>query len=338
VLKRTSNLLTNLHALGLDNFLDDLCVVPSVNASLSVPSWSLKHRSSIELAPRLTGISALAFAGHCEAAYKLLCDLPSTTKPRDVGLTDRQKNLLAMRQQPKAQRLRSFTEWLCIAQNLLHAEYRFAVQNGKMVLRELMKLESDTEAVLDRHAMVFEAIAAHCQYKRARNAAITELLDFPRAARAALLLNPEARQLLWMVDPDIAKVFDAVERNASDVFDDRLQRLQQEGFTFDGITFGDEPVEIIDGGVVESASVDLLLELAEAAVHCTGYVNWVTGVLQFLSERVLEDHQIARAAELRDLVQLAVRFHPDHEVSRQFETIRSLTDSAIREMHGNPGD
>jgi hypothetical protein len=249
-------------------------------------------------------------------------------------LNDQQRSLFALLKQPKAQRLRGFTFGLCG----ICESYRHAVQTGKMVLRELLKLENNTEAVLDRHVTVFEKIAA--LGKDDPKATICELLDLPKAVRGALLQDPKARQLLLMVDPDIAKFFGQIELNANDVFLDRWQRLQQQGFTFTfpgDFPFGDEPVEIVAGGTVDHAAVDLLLELAEAAVHCTGYVNWVTGVLRYLSERVLDvddlrQDQLARAKALRNAIQMAVRFHPDPQVAAQFDTIKALTDEAVAEL------
>jgi hypothetical protein len=331
------HLLTNFLALGLHGFAADLCGLKSVSAVLSRPHWTCGHLTDAVIAERLDCIIDLVGRGHCEAAFMILADLSAKCRSKHVQapscLNDDQQRLFAVAQEPEAKQLQTYTNALCGARSLLAMNVRYAVQTGKMVLRELLRLRNNSNPLLERHKHVFQEIAAQCKNPKA---AIAELLDLSRADCGALLRNPKARQLLLMVDPDVAKVFGAVERNASDVVADRLQRLRQEGFTFGGFPFGNEPVEIIDAGEVESLSVDLLLELAEAAVHCTGYVNWVTGVLQFLSERVLDDDQIERAAELRDLVQLAVRFHPDHEVSSQFERVRSLTDAAIREMHGNP--
>jgi hypothetical protein len=335
-LELAENFLRNLHALGLDNFMIDLSNSSSVLSNLREPSWRCDpYPDDTETMNRLDCIEELVGQGHSESAYKIFSDLSTWCEKQFLPtcLNDQQRSLFVLLKQPKAQRLRGFTTGLCG----ICESYRHAVQTGKMVLRELLSLENNTEAILDRHLQVFKAIAAQTKDPKA---AICELLDRSKTARGAILQNQKARQLLLMVDPDIAKVFGQIELNANDVFLDRWQRLQQQGFTFTfpgDFPFGDEPVEIVAGGTVDHAAVDLLLELAEAAVHCTGYVNWVTGVLRYLSERVLDvddlrQDQLARAKALRNAIQMAVRFHPDPQVAAQFDTIKALTDEAVAEL------
>jgi hypothetical protein len=202
-LEQAENFLRNLHALGLDNFMIDLSNSSSVLSILREPSWRCDpYPDDTETMNRLDCIEELVGQGHSESAYKIFSDLSTWCEKQFLPtcLNDQQRSLFVLLKQPKAQRLRGFTTGLCG----ICESYRHAVQTGKMVLRELLSLENNTEAILDRHLQVFKAIAAQTKDPKA---AICELLDRSKTARGAILQNQKARQLLLMVDPDIAKVF-----------------------------------------------------------------------------------------------------------------------------------
>lgn len=115
------------------------------------------------------------------------------------------------------------------------------------------------------------------------------------------------------------------------MFCDRRQRLEEAGVIFSGEELNlEEPFQI--AGPIDDLTVDMLLDFAEAAVMCAGRIQYATGVLQFLSEQDLSEDQMEKASALRDRIQMAVRFDPLPEVAATFETIKQLTDSAIKKL------
>jgi len=110
-----------------------------------------------------------------------------------------------------------------------------------------------------------------------------------------------------------------------------MKTLEDCGIVFSGTPLADAPVEI-DGAHCDSYVIINLIELAEAAVMCAGRINWATGVMQFLSDRVLYEHDYERVKELRDRIQLAVKFDPDPQVAATFDTVKALTDRAIADL------
>jgi hypothetical protein len=250
-------------------------------------------------------------------------------------LADSEHQLLPLLSQPKARRIEGFTYGLCCS-DLLAVEadarrYRYAIQTGKIVLRELLLTQNNTDDIPERHLRVFKVIASLCDDPKA---AICELLDLRNSLRAAVLQNPKARQLLRIIDPHPLKVFDDIDRNAHQVLFDRLQKLRDRGFTFPGPDepFGAAPIEFVDDAPVGRPTIERLFELAEAAVMCRGLTSWATGVLLFLSQFVPHDDHLKRARALRDRIQMAVKFDPDPEIAATYRTVAKVTDDAIAEL------
>jgi hypothetical protein len=258
-----------------------------VNASLSEPTWQCGRYFSLK--DRLSCIKEIIGLGYCETAYKLICDLataPHKLTPlikmsyvvegqthivlnRDSrGLLrcgdrdeayDHEQYLIALAAwEPAATRFQKAIEFLGAQDRLLAKSCRYAVQTGKMVLSGFLRSEDVAVTDLDLQIKIFKAIAVHYKNQKDKDAIMRELLDLPTADIFALLQNPKARQLLVMIDPSI-------EQNAFDVFLDRLKRLENIGFTFPSLDLlGEEPIEFVADRPVDRATIDLLLDLAEA--------------------------------------------------------------------------
>jgi hypothetical protein len=203
---------------------------------------------------------------------------------------------------------------------------------GAMVLQDIATIDNNSSELEPYQIFVFEAIASKVIFDEH---ALEKLLDLPGIVPGDLFQNPKARKLLLIAFPDLRKkVFEPIEGRAYDVFCDRRQRLEDEGVVFSGGELDwEKPFEII-AGPIDASTVDKLLDLAEAAVLCAGRIQYAAGVLQFLSEQVLDDDQIERAVKLRDRIQMAVRFDPLPELAATFDTVKTLTDDAIKELVG----
>jgi hypothetical protein len=336
------NLLRNALALGASEHDAEVLSQRDVFAELSKDDWTCQ-RTLTGIRDRGLLVKRLLAAGHFELAFHLVCDLADASRiAGSYALAFETPEIHALIEGGYPITLREFTHLACQAihenPNLLLFAH-CPVQAGRMLL--CSSLDPDFNAACNQTVQdeVFAAIA-NFRMRRSRikgaNALLQDLFDLPDDVRSEVLIDPTTRRQLLMAFPALEKVTAQIEGNAIDVISDRMKQLQRRGIIFpDQFPFGNHPVEIV-GAVVDSASIDLLLELGEVAVLCTGYVNWATGVLQFLSDRVLDDDQIERAVALRNRLLSAVRFHPDREVAAQFDAIKTLTDAAIKELHGNP--
>jgi hypothetical protein len=64
-------------------------------------------------------------------------------------------------------------------------------------------------------------------WHRFRQARLPPRADRPSRGSLRAVQHPQARKLLLIAFPELMKLFVHVERNAIDVFEDRLHRLQQ---------------------------------------------------------------------------------------------------------------
>jgi hypothetical protein len=165
---------------------------------------------------------------------------------------------------------------------------------------------------------------------------LRELLDLPEAERAELFRNPKTRHLLRLTGhPAIVDKLVKIEVDAHGDFGDKLKKLLAMGFEFAGF-FGEKPIEISQPRPPSPETVDLLLDLAEAAVLSTSFVNWATGVLNYLSTQLLLPYQAERAIALFDPVRSAVRFNPDKLFVATVSNVEMLTgDAAKRKFEQN---
>jgi len=169
----------------------------------------------------------------------------------------------------------------------------------------------------------------------------TELLSPRQVKRAVALCDRVDMAIRYNPDSAVGNNADPPKerflRNAEVVFLDRLKKLKDSGIVIpaDPLLTNETDTVEIDGGIFGAETVDLLLDLAQAAVNGTGWTNWAVAVLQFLSDRVLLGDQLNRAELIRDGVQSAVRDHPDPQVAKRLETVTTLTDAAIKEMKGS---
>jgi hypothetical protein len=203
---------------------------------------------------------------------------------------------------------------------------------GKFFLRDVM---TTTDLAAPQYQISIFGILADQMDKlpeAERLKIVQRLLDLPGIDIGKLFLNPKAKLLLAAI-PELREVFVEIADHAYEVFWDRKQKLEKKGLVFAQRSPA-EPIEI-DVGQIDESTVDALLELAEAAVMGQR-TSWAIGILRFLSERVLDDEQIAKAKTLRDLIQSAVRHDPLPHVAATFENVKRLTDEAIAEIDPPP--
>jgi hypothetical protein len=208
---------------------------------------------------------------------------------------------------------------------------RRLAQAGWMLLPSILDPDFQTDfhnAIREELFTAIRDLRKECGTEEA-DALLQDLLDLPNDVRGELLLDPRARRLLLMAGLR-RSLLEEIEGNAYEVFVDRREALEIEGIVFSGNALADEPVQI-SGAHIEWV-VSGLFDLAEAAVMCAGQINWATGVLQFLSDQKLDDHEVERAKDLRDRIQIAVEFDPDTQVAAKFDTIKRLTDEAIAKL------
>ena len=159
---------------------------------------------------------------------------------------------------------------------------------------------------------------------------LRELLDFPESDRAELFRNPKTRHLLRLTGhPELVSELMKVDIDANDDFQDRLKRLHDARFEFSGF-FGEKPIEISQPRPPSRKTINLLLDLAEAAVRSELFVNWATGVLNYLSTQLLLPYQVKRAIALFDPIRSAVRSNPDKLLVATISDVEMLTGNAAR--------
>jgi hypothetical protein len=241
---------------------------------------------------------------HCALAYDLICDLAAALDQRpDLKGNPKLAKLCALRDLDK------FNIKLYVKSGWSDSAY-LKSQMGKMMLRELLS-RGKGETELGHHHEDWFAHLGKCMKGLDGEVILRELLDFPESVRAELFRNPMTRHLLRLTGhPELVSELVKVDIAANDDFGDKLKKLHDAGLEFSGY-FGEKPIEIFQHRPPTSETVDLLLDLAEAAVRSTSFVNWATGVLSYLSTQFLLPHQVKRAIALFDPIRSAVRFNPD---------------------------
>jgi hypothetical protein len=343
------NLFCNLHDLGVSEhdvklfYRDDY-----IFAYLSKADWHCELTGDA-IRQRGQFVRLFLITGHFDLAFRLICDLAEVCYKTGLHhvLESRSQEILP----PIALSLiletfpitsKEFTDltYKTLEQNPQFLKHRHClVQAGRMLLRSILDPHFQSSFHNSIREKLFAAISDFrkgCETQEEAEALLQDLLDLPDDLRGELLLDPRARRLLLITFPALIEVFEEIEGNAYQVFLGRMKVLEDRGIVFSGAPLTDEPVEI-NGTQFDSYIGYKLLDLAEAAVMCAGQINWATGVLQFLSERVLDvdeldDGMLERAGALRDRIQIAVRFDPDMQVADQFDTIKTLTDEAIAEL------
>jgi hypothetical protein len=288
-------------------------------------------------------ISRLLQVQYYEAAYMMLADVLSVDKQNANfkpfllhKAVDR--NASGCLQNSDYEQLDHFVGLLCLDKRVGKSK-EFAVAIGRIVLRELLSSHDNASALKVHHVILFERLAERrrrCWPSVARDL-LRELLDLSDADRASLFRSPKARKLLLIAFPELRAVFEQIERQDYQVFCDRRQKLKDDhGFHFSCDVMIDEPMNITCDGLLDSAAVDRLLDLAEAAAMCAGLIGWATGALRFLSDpsvrSVLDEDRRARLKALRNRIQMAVRFDPDPQVAVTFGAVKKLTDDAMAEF------
>jgi len=329
----TRNLFTNFRDLGVsEHDCTILCREETVCRNLSRDDW-YGTRDGIQ--ERAKFIRVLLVIGKFDLAFPLLRDLAHVchqTKSYHLVEEILLPNALALIRDKYPITSREFTElaFSTLNEYPLILNPRLA-QIGRMLLPSILDPDFQTDFHNDIREGIFTAIRDFrkgCGTKEEADALLQNLLDLPDDIRGELLLDPRARRLLLIAG--LRSLFEEIEGNAYEVFLDRLEALQIEGIVFSGNALADEPVQI--SGAHINWVVSALFDLAEAAVMCAGRINWATGVLQFLSDQKLDDYQVERAKDLRDRIQIAVKFDPDPQVAAQFDTIKRLTDEAIANL------
>jgi hypothetical protein len=108
----------------------------------------------------------------------------------------------------------------------------------------------------------------------------------------------------------------------------------------DGLEQSDQPdqLEILARSPytpISADSIDLFLDLADAATYCAGQVNTAIGVLKFLASREeLSDKQKQRIIALCDQIKMAVRFDPDPKIAESFDSVVEKTDAILAGFAG----
>ncbi len=328
--RRLGDFITNLQALGVGtNDIAYLIELDSVWQDLAARTpWHFYGSRE----RRKECIKALMSYGLFQPALLLLSDFMKVDASiiKDFALPFVQNELkLSTFVEIKGDDLRALKSLVCCD---LSMRLNHFTRAGAMVLQDIATIDNNSSELEPYQIFVFEAIASKVIFDEH---ALEKLLDLPGIVPGDLFQNPKARKLLLIAFPDLRKkVFEPIEGRAYDVFCDRRQRLEDEGVVFSGGELDwEKPFEII-AGPIDASTVDKLLDLAEAAVLCAGRIQYAAGVLQFLSEQVLDDDQIERAVKLRDRIQMAVRFDPLPELAATFDTVKTLTDDAIKELVG----
>jgi hypothetical protein len=344
----TRNLIGNLQALGFDAdqiggwLLDNRNICEGLSAQ---PHWEMPSEPTPEEHEnRLRCIEALMYGNHFEAALALLSDLAKKeNKDTELLATSFLKDDRYFKDPPSELSvkgggcgLKNIEALVCYN---LSCDPSGLAQAGRIVLRHILTNDDDPSDLEPYQRNVFDMIAASAQSlsEEVRAKFLQDLFDLPDIDRADLFRNRKVRFLLEVAGlEELRDIFEQIESRAQEVLWDRKEKLTDKGVRFSDQVFSDEPLEI-NGGPFDESTIDLLLDFAEAVAMCGERIQWATGVLKFLSERVLDvddlrQDQLARAKALRNAIQMAVRFRPDPQVAAQFDTIKALTDEAIAEL------
>jgi hypothetical protein len=265
---------------------------------------------------------------HCALAYDLICDLAAAMDQRpDLQADSKLAKLCALTDLGKLN-IKLYEEG-----EGGDSAY-FEGQKGKLMLCELSR--GKEASTIENHHEDYFSYLGSCMKGLDGEVILRELLDLPEAERAELFRNPKTRHLLRLTGhPAIVDKLVKIEVDAHGDFGDKLKKLLAMGFEFAGF-FGEKPIEISQPRPPSPETVDLLLDLAEAAVLSTSFVNWATGVLNYLSTQLLLPYQAERAIALFDPVRSAVRFNPDKLFVATVSNVEMLTgDAAKRKFEQN---
>jgi len=335
------NLFCNLHDLGVSE--RDFKFFPRkdfIFEHLSNADWHCEQTEDA-VRGRAQLVRYFLLTGHFGLAFPLICDLADVCNMTGMHhlLESRSREILppdalVLIQNSYPITSKEFTDlaFKTLGQNPQFLKHRYClVQAGRILLRSISDPLFQSDFHHATRQKLFAAIGDYfrkgCKTKEEAEALLQDLLDLPEDDRGELLLDPRARRLLLIAFPSF-RVFEEIEGNAQEVFWDRKKALENQGIDFSGDELADKPVEI--NGLRIKPFVNLLLDLAEAAVMCAGRINWAIGVLQCLSKRVLEEDQIERVLALRDRIQLTVKSDP--QVESTFETVKTLTDEATANL------
>src|SRR5262249_51209569 len=156
--------------------LVNLSSLPVLMPELLESSWHFDLPSDHDFLCRLLSIRDLIVLGHCEAAFKLICDLATENRLADAGAgkwdacfadeAEAQfiRGIALLAAQPEERRFKAMLGALSSIDELLAKRSRFAIQLGRMMLRELLKTEGNVDlegeggTLPDEHVKVFKAI------------------------------------------------------------------------------------------------------------------------------------------------------------------------------------
>jgi hypothetical protein len=329
------NVFLNLQDLGILDNDHGLHNDPDVGRIMRRPSWRCSSKADDDLAVRYRSMLFLLSRRYYEAGVTLLSDLLSVWG-QTLDWVSRSLSFYvdhhapACAQTSGSAQLDHFVRLLCLDERIV-SSWEFQCQVGRIVLRELATSENNASALKLHHVILFDRFAEFRRlFPDLAKPLLRELLDLSAADRVSLFRSPKARKLLLIAFPELRRVFERIEQHDYRVFRDRRHELEDKhGFHFGGQPMSNAPISVTCSGPVDFGTIDLLLDLADAAAMCAGQIGWAIGVLQFLSDRVLDDAQFGRAKALHNLIQMAVRFDPDELVAATFRAVRTQTDNAI---------
>jgi hypothetical protein len=271
---------------------------------------------------RATYIKGALWRGHCALAYELICDFAAALDQCPVV-----HNFPELADLCAQRNLRTFNTRLYEAGKGSDDSAYFQGQKGKMMLCEFLARGEEASTIEDHHVDYFKQLG-RCMSGLDGEVISRELLDVPEPDRAELLRNPKTRHLLRLTGyPAIVAEIVGDEQKANDRIMNSLKQLQAEGFIFSDFA-GEKPINIFRPGSPSHQSINLLLELAEAAVLTTSLGNWAAGVVQYLSTQLLTPDQVKKAIALCDDIRSTVQFSPDPTLSTTLDAVKALTDAA----------
>ena len=320
----------------------------SIRESLSSSDWKFDIQSAQAPYPsdvknRKKCIKVFLGAGLHEAALVLLQDFVCNSKleatfARDYVVKDKFK--LTFPFKPKNLTFKSGENtdlrWLraFICVNIYPADPYVA---ARIVLREFLTTDNDSSELQEYQLLVIKTLqeTASNLDEAERSAMLRRLLDLPGVDRGDLFRNPKAKKLLGSAFPELLKSdggtlgpLCALEMHYQEILWKSMKRLTEK-FVLGGET--PDQLEILARSPytpISADSIDLFLDLADAATYCAGQVNTAIGVLKFLASREeLSDKQKQRIIALCDQIKMAVRFDPDPKIAESFDSVVEKTDA-----------
>ena len=212
---------------------------------------------------------------------------------------------------------------------------------GRIVLREILTTDKSSLMWQPYQGFVLKEISEKASRldEAWRFAFLGDLLDLPGIDRGELFRNPKAKLFLSafpelyndVVDKGSGLVvalgpFHALEVHYQEIFRMRMKRLEEK-FVFAGTSDQLEILARSPHAPISVKSIDLFLDLIDAATYCTGQVRTAIGALTFLASRKeLSGEQKQKVVALCNQVKMAVRFDPDPEVTKNLNSVVTETD------------